>query len=254
MGTNIYKDIDFSESSLLLEGNGARILSRNTNFHWDLYVAGYWSIHNMATQTPFFRLQASTGNVLINKSIDAGFKLDVNGTTSFNGSSTFGTLGSGTGMFWNNTNNRLGIGTNNPLGKLHIQDGVVNNLVTWSGSDRAILSNNGSCILQMQGPNNSDLGIGFSGIGVRSLGGVSYNTASHSLSFATSDGSNPGTVKLIVAGNGNVLIGTTTNTTYKLNVNGTAKVSRLNISNIPTSNSGLVTGDIWSDSGVLKIV
>ena len=61
-----------------------------------------------------------TNNFLVGTTTDAGFKLDVNGTARVSGSTTFGTLGSGTGMFWDNTNNRLGIGTSSPSNKLHI--------------------------------------------------------------------------------------------------------------------------------------
>ena len=35
---------------------------------------------------------------------------------------------------------------------------------------------------------------------------------------------------------------------------GTTYVNRLNVSNIPTSSSGLPRGSVWSDGGVLKIV
>jgi hypothetical protein len=56
----------------------------------------------------------AAGRLLIGTTTESTFILDVNGTTRLNGSTTFGTLGSGTGMFWDNTNNRLGIGTATP--------------------------------------------------------------------------------------------------------------------------------------------
>jgi hypothetical protein len=62
----------------------------------------------------------ANGNIGINTTTDAGFKLDVNGTARVSGNATFGTLGTGTGMFWDNTNNRLGIGTNAPAETLEI--------------------------------------------------------------------------------------------------------------------------------------
>jgi hypothetical protein len=64
------------------------------------------------------------GNIGINTTTDAGFKLDVDGTARLNGSTTFGTLGSGTGMFWDNTNNRLGIGISNPAFRFVVSDGT----------------------------------------------------------------------------------------------------------------------------------
>jgi hypothetical protein len=69
-------------------------------------------------------LTALRGNVLINTTTDAGFRLDVNGTARLNGSTTFGTLGAGTGMFWDNTNNRLGIGISNPAFRFVVSDGT----------------------------------------------------------------------------------------------------------------------------------
>ena len=35
---------------------------------------------------------------------------------------------------------------------------------------------------------------------------------------------------------------------------GNIKGATLNITNIPTSSTGLVSGDVWNDSGTLKIV
>ena len=66
----------------------------------------------------------SSGNVLINTTTDAGYRLDVNGTARVSGNATFGTLGTGTGMFWDDTNNRLGIGTNAPAYNLDILSGA----------------------------------------------------------------------------------------------------------------------------------
>lgn len=40
----------------------------------------------------------------------------------------------------------------------------------------------------------------------------------------------------------------------KIDASGGATISTLNISNIPTSSSGLSSGDVWNDAGTLKIV
>lgn len=40
----------------------------------------------------------------------------------------------------------------------------------------------------------------------------------------------------------------------KIDASGRATISTLNISNIPTSSSGLSSGDVWNDAGTLKIV
>ncbi len=35
---------------------------------------------------------------------------------------------------------------------------------------------------------------------------------------------------------------------------GPIRISTLNVSDLPTSSAGLITGDVWNDAGTLKIV
>lgn len=60
------------------------------------------------------------GRLLLGTTSESTYILDVNGTARVSGSTTFGTLGTGTGMFWDNTNNRLGIGTATPTNTLDV--------------------------------------------------------------------------------------------------------------------------------------
>jgi urease beta subunit len=69
------------------------------------------------------------------------------------------------------------------------------------------------------------------------LGKILYDTVSNFMRFDTNS-----TERLRITSGGNVLIGTTTN-----------GASKLRISGLPTSSSGLSSGDIWNDSGTLKI-
>jgi hypothetical protein len=55
-------------------------------------------------------------------------------------------------------------------------------------------------------------------------------------------GAEGGAIRMRITSGGNVLIGTTTN-----------GASKLKISGLPTSSAGLTAGDVWSDSGTLKI-
>ena len=73
---------------------------------------------------------ATTGNIGINTSSDTGEKFQVQGTTLLNGNVTFS---SATGMFWDATNSRLGIGTNSPSGLLDIIGSLVTARLTTSG-------------------------------------------------------------------------------------------------------------------------
>jgi hypothetical protein len=69
----------------------------------------------------------STGNFGIGTgATDSGQRLQVVGTTLLNGNVTFS---SATGMFWDATNNRLGIGLNSPTSRLHVSSSA------WNSTD-----------------------------------------------------------------------------------------------------------------------
>jgi hypothetical protein len=73
-------------------------------------------IGNTLTPTDLV-IKATTGNVVINSTSDGGQRLQVQGTTLLNGNVTFS---SSTGMTWDATNSRLGIGTNAPSTQFHV--------------------------------------------------------------------------------------------------------------------------------------
>jgi hypothetical protein len=74
--------------------------------------------------TQRLRIFGASGNVLIQNGgtfTDGGQRLQVQGTTLLNGNVTFS---SSTGMFWDATNSRLGIGTNAPTNRLTLGSAV----------------------------------------------------------------------------------------------------------------------------------
>jgi hypothetical protein len=62
-----------------------------------------------------------------------------------------------------------------------------------------------------------------------------------------------GVLRYVVLPNGNFGIGVE-EPTEKLHVNGKIKASSINFTGLPTSVTGLETGDVWNDNGTLKIV
>jgi hypothetical protein len=86
------------------------------------FLGQYLQFYVGNTQMGLF--QPTTGNFILQNGgtfTDAGFRLDVNGTTRLNGSATFGTIASNTGMLWDNTNNRLYLGTSSSTSNLDIR-------------------------------------------------------------------------------------------------------------------------------------
>jgi hypothetical protein len=168
-------------------------------------------------------------------------------------------------LFWDNTNGRLGIGTATPSTTLQINGGVligngtagdkleINGRTTgvggsgsvlkitqnqsWSGSLPYALEVVGYTFLNNFRINGSD--------GERSL----YNVTNDAqLGFATTGNGiitftqNSSTERMRIATTGNVLIGTTTDAGYKLDVNGTARInSELTVFNGLTASGRIAT-------------
>jgi hypothetical protein len=147
------------------------------------------------------------------------------------------------GLFWDNTNKRLGVGTNAPSQKVHIVGNVQlsNNAIIGAlggetinitkqsgGGILSLIVNAITTIIGSLAVNNAS-GITFSsaggtGNGIYALQNTTFNFGKHgggagnpSFSFLTDD--------LYIFGNsGNVGINTTTDSGFRLDVNGTARV------------------------------
>lgn len=98
-----------------------------TNGNFIFYTAPSGTAGNAVTFTQAMTLY-NTGNLAIGSSAsDTGERLQVTGSAKitgaavFGGNFTIGTLALGTGLYWDNTNNRLGIGMSLPTSQLHIR-------------------------------------------------------------------------------------------------------------------------------------
>jgi len=152
-------------------------------------------------------------------------------------------------LFWDNTNGRLGIGTATPEGVMHIVDQTLNDPLLFFkyndnpnfaggffasrsrgtlASPTAVLS--GDRLLSILGrPYRTSGGNGFNPYSAAIFYIASENVTASANGSAitfetTSNGSTARTEKLRILGNGTVLIGTTTDAGYKLDVNGTARI------------------------------
>ena len=153
---------------------------------------------------------ASTGNVLINTTTDAGFRLDVNGTARVQSKLT------------------VGASTVSPY-----------NFNVWGGAFESYISLNNT----NSGTGSAD---GFQ-IGLEPNGTDVYflNRENGFIQFRTAD-----TNRVRIANTGNLLINTTTDNGYKLEVNGTGRISSsLNVGGNGTIGNSLSAGFIVQDNG-----
>jgi hypothetical protein len=176
----------------------------------------------------------------------------------FNGTTT---ITSESNLFWDSTNDRLGIGTNTPSLPLEI---IINSSATYSTSSRA----NSLRVYNINGASNVFAGIelaadGPSNAGVVGINGVVTGTGNGAMTFYTRD-SSTFSEKIRIASTGNLLVGTTTDAGFKLDVNGTGRFTNtltpiiLRSTNANTMwteyyyNTSTLSGYIGSGSGLLS--
>jgi hypothetical protein len=182
-----------------------------------------------------------TGNVLINTTTDAGFKFDVNGTARVNGSSFFATT-SGTLVSGTTTIVNMNYGE---VPKTYLTGGTfMNGTVQFPTTLRVIATGGGIQFAQQSAPSpNSILFFG------NDSSGVYYgNYGSLPLKFMTS-----AVTQMTIFGTGNVGINTTTDAGFRLDVNGTARVSGPSIVRVGSTNlsTSLFTIDITQSASIV---
>jgi len=163
----------------------------------DLTANRTLSITQASTSTDGF-LSSTNWNTFNNKftlpALTSGSVLFSNGTTIAQDNSN---------LFWDDTNNRLGIGTATPAHSLTINSAIPNTTIGFYN--------------QISNVNNRNWAV--------SSNVIAYGDFSISQSNAING--NPisaGTQRLYISAAGNVLIGTTTDAGFRLDVNGTARV------------------------------
>lgn len=158
-------------------------------------------------------------------------------------------------LFWDNTNSRLGIGTATPNSRINALDGTVSELKFNSGylnlTPSLAVGNTGAsgkfaCLIA----GTSASAFIYDAAGYFDIGtDLKSNYTSNALG-----GSNYAS-KMRVQSNGNVQIGTTTDAGFKLDVNGTARVSGTLTAAGNAQMNGLLYSTSWrlSTSGQLRL-
>jgi hypothetical protein len=194
----------------------------------------------------------------------------VAGAIQFSDGSAFASDASN--LFWDDTNNRLGVGTNAPTATTHIK-GAGNS----SATNALYLENSdGSQLLKVTNNGVLSLGLNFPKIaGSNVIGGASggfncvYNNGAYfsvaengvptmfmDSSFQVGIGTSTPTARTHIKGSGS------TSATTALLVQNSAGSNALQVRDdrviimvgMPTSSAGLPSGAIWNDSGTIKIV
>ena len=213
----------------------------------------------------------STGNIGINTTTDAGFRLDVNGTARVVGQATIQgmTVGLGAGANANSVAVGLASLASNSTGSANTAVGASALTSNVSGASNTGIGFAALSLLNSGSTNTS--------IGSASLRNVT--TANNSTAIGNEAGryiANGSTLvttvtdsvflgsstkpladsqsNQIVIGHNAIGAGSNTVTLGNTSITKTILRGTVNAANLPTSSAGLSAGDIWNDAGTLKIV
>jgi hypothetical protein len=195
------------------------------NEPWALYVEGYSYLNG-------FRINAADGTRSLYKTASGGtlgFAVAGNDPITFTQSNSTERMRIAAG-------GNVGIGTNSPQTKIHIQSSAVSG-ATYRATAPLAIENNGDCELQIIATGSSQVRFGDGATNF--AGAVSYDHSTDSMIFFVNSSED-----MRITSNGNVGIGTT-NPSTALDVNGTVTATAFagdgsQLTNLPSS--GTTTG------------
>jgi hypothetical protein len=174
-------------ANLLMSDNGTPVITRNGSTGIQFLKDAYWQTFSIFTNNTENLRVASTGNVLINTTTDAGFRLDVNGTSRITG------LAYQTGYSYS-------------VQRLQFNQGV-------STTNVGYISGISNGVIRLTNASETDFTRLQFGGGTTSYPSLQRSGSALSVMDAT------GTALT------NLLVGTTTDAGFRLDVNGTARVA-----------------------------
>jgi hypothetical protein len=149
---------------------------------------------------------------------------------------------SASNLYWDNTNNRLGIGTASPSNKFSVNVGTISGTIDSLYLDSDLANNAGGTGITLRTTATSGAIVSSirnvitAAAAIRSLQISSLSR--EGIIFLTSTTTPVETMR--IGANGNILIGTTTDAGYKIDVNGTARVANKLSVGTPSAASALM--------------
>jgi hypothetical protein len=212
--------------------------------------------------TGLFMVKGATGNVLINTTTDAGFRLDVNGTARVKGTGTTSATTSlrvensaGINQFSVLDGDGICINSNSDNAAINIQNGGStrftirqnNAILSFRGEATSIGGFNFSNAILNNDPRNSSSLFTINTPTITLTSGTNtYRALTLNYTINTSGGTNEIT--------GLRISPTLTNTTGTTHYAIYSTAGRVRFEGLPTSSAGLNAGEIWNDGGTIRIV
>jgi hypothetical protein len=219
------EEVFFSSRTLNPTSGGRTIFSAGGVFNPTSGTANFNGVTFTTTINQTGGATGITRGLYINPTLTSAADFRAIETTA--GNVLFGA--SGTGFFWDDTNNRLGIGTASPTAQLDVKGNVVFGDTSTNQSSLVVSTpySNTSAVnmLSLKALGKISIVFGPGGVQCSSIGSLNISNQyfESGLFFSTATG---GVLneRMRIVQTGNVLINTTTDAGYKLDVNGTARV------------------------------